>query len=154
MVLQSTASGDDELVTAHLQEHQKIRNIRRDPRTALTFVSTDRRAIYTVFVDQGAARVETAACLNCSRSSTRQFSLEAPISRRPTLRPGYLTRITIEKVGGVGPGHPDGRDGGRRQARTRRAPGSEAPRFNCAGRFAFGPSRQSLVQRVSREEGW
>ena len=53
IVVQGTADGDDELVTAHLQEHQKIRNIRRDPRTALTFVSTDRRAIYTVSVDQG-----------------------------------------------------------------------------------------------------
>jgi hypothetical protein len=31
MVVQSTADGDDQLVTAHLHEHQKIRNIRRDP---------------------------------------------------------------------------------------------------------------------------
>jgi hypothetical protein len=28
MVLQNTADGDDELVTAHLQEHQKIRGWR------------------------------------------------------------------------------------------------------------------------------
>jgi general stress protein 26 len=42
MVVQSTADGNDELVTAHLQEHQKIRNIRRDPRVAVTIVSTDR----------------------------------------------------------------------------------------------------------------
>ena len=30
VTVQSTADGGDELVTAHLQEHQKIRNIRRD----------------------------------------------------------------------------------------------------------------------------
>jgi hypothetical protein len=29
----------------------------------------------------------------------------------PDAPPGYLTRTTIEKVGGVGPGHPVGRDG-------------------------------------------
>jgi PPOX class probable F420-dependent enzyme len=42
MALQTTADGDDELVTAHLKEHQKIRNIRRDPRVAVTVVSKDR----------------------------------------------------------------------------------------------------------------
>jgi hypothetical protein len=32
--VQSTASGGDDLVTAHLAEHLKIRNIRRDPHPA------------------------------------------------------------------------------------------------------------------------
>jgi hypothetical protein len=32
VTVQSTADGGDELVTAHLMEHQKIRNIRRTPR--------------------------------------------------------------------------------------------------------------------------
>jgi PPOX class probable F420-dependent enzyme len=59
MVLQNTADGDDELVTAHLQEHQKIRNIRRDPRVAVTFVSTDRSGPFTPYLSiKGTARVE------------------------------------------------------------------------------------------------
>ncbi len=37
--LQSTSDGD-ELVTAHLAEHKKVRNVRRDPRVAVTIVST------------------------------------------------------------------------------------------------------------------
>ena len=41
VALQSTPEGDDELVTAHLMEHQKVRNVRRDPRVALTILSTD-----------------------------------------------------------------------------------------------------------------
>ena len=39
MALESTPDGD-ELVSAHLTEYQKTRNIRRDPRVAVTILST------------------------------------------------------------------------------------------------------------------
>src|SRR6185437_504848 len=53
VTVQSTADGGDELVTAHLLEHQKIRNIRRDPRVAVTIASTDRSGPHdTLSVDQ------------------------------------------------------------------------------------------------------
>src|SRR6202521_5404417 len=59
MVVQSTADGGDELVTAHLQEHQKVRNIRRDPGVAVTVVSTDRSGPQTPYLSiKGTARVE------------------------------------------------------------------------------------------------
>src|ERR1700744_4946810 len=59
MTVQSTADGGDELVTAHLQEHQKIRNIRRNPRVAVTIVSADRSGPQTPYLSiQGTARVE------------------------------------------------------------------------------------------------
>src|ERR1700757_1883760 len=38
VALQSTPDGD-ELVSAHLAEHKKVRNIRNDPRVAVTIVS-------------------------------------------------------------------------------------------------------------------
>ena len=105
VTVQSTADGADELVTADLQEHQKIRNIRRDPRVAVTIVSTDRGGPRTpVSVDPRARRTSRKAVLpNCSTRSPRPSSARAPDSRRPTHPPGYLTHITIEKVGGVGP---------------------------------------------------
>ena len=40
VALRSTPDGD-ELVTAHLAEHKKVRNIRRDSRVAVTIVSPD-----------------------------------------------------------------------------------------------------------------
>src|SRR3569833_2917002 len=40
VALESGADGD-ELVTAHLSEHKKVRNVRRDGRVALTIVSTE-----------------------------------------------------------------------------------------------------------------
>jgi PPOX class probable F420-dependent enzyme len=59
VTVQRTAEGGDELVTAHLQEHQKIRNIRRDPRVAMTIVSTDRSGPQTPYLSiKGTARVE------------------------------------------------------------------------------------------------
>ncbi len=38
VALESTPDGD-ELVSAHLAEHKKVRNVRRDPRVALTIVA-------------------------------------------------------------------------------------------------------------------
>src|SRR5258705_11716985 len=59
VTVQSTADGGDELVSAHLQEHQKIRNIRRDPRVAVNVVSTDRSGPQTPYLSiKGPARVE------------------------------------------------------------------------------------------------
>src|SRR5258705_13898133 len=46
MGLQTTPDGEDELVTAHLKEHQKIRNIRRDPGVAADLVSNARSGAF------------------------------------------------------------------------------------------------------------
>ena len=43
MMVQRTVDGDDELVTAHLQEHQKIRNIRRDGNDAIKKALKDKK---------------------------------------------------------------------------------------------------------------
>jgi PPOX class probable F420-dependent enzyme len=51
VALQSTPDGD-ELVSAHLNEYQKTRNVRRDPRVAVTIVAPPRRRpAYAVPVD-------------------------------------------------------------------------------------------------------
>jgi PPOX class probable F420-dependent enzyme len=104
MVVQTAASGDDELVTAHLQEHQKIRNIRRDPRVAVTFVSTDRSGPFTPYLTiKGTARVEEGGAPELLEEFTTAMFGPGTGFPPPGAPPGYLTRITIEKVGGVGP---------------------------------------------------
>jgi PPOX class probable F420-dependent enzyme len=104
MMLQSTASGDDELVAAHLQEHQKIRNIRRDPRVAVTFVSPDRSGPFTPYLSiKGTARVEEGGAPELVEEFTTAMFGPGTGFPPPGAPPGYLTRITIEKVGGVGP---------------------------------------------------
>jgi PPOX class probable F420-dependent enzyme len=104
MALQSTADGDDELVTAHLQEHQKIRNIRRDPRVAVTIVSTDRSGPFPPYLSiKGTARVEEGGAPELLDELTAAIFGPGTNFPPPDAPPGYLTRITIEKVGGVGP---------------------------------------------------
>jgi hypothetical protein len=102
-VVQSTAGGNDELVTAHLQEHQKIRNIRRDPRVAVTIVSTDRSGPQTPYLSiQGTARVEEGGAPELLDEIATAIFGPGTGFPPPDAPPGYLTHITIEKVGGVG----------------------------------------------------
>src|SRR5882757_7711293 len=57
VALQSTPDGD-ELVSAHLAEYEKTRNIRRDPRVALTIVSKDHPGQQTPYLSiKGTARI-------------------------------------------------------------------------------------------------
>jgi len=104
VTVQSTADGGDELVTAHLQEHQKIRNIRRDPRVAVTIVSTDRSGPQTPYLSiKGTARVEEGGAPELLSHTATAILGPGTGFPPPGSPPGYLTRITIEKVGGVGP---------------------------------------------------
>jgi len=107
LALQSAADGDDELVTAHLKEHQKIRNIRRDPRVAVTFVSTDRSGPFPPYLSiKGTARIEEGGAPELLAELTASMFGPGTNFPPPDAPPGYLTRITIEKVGGVGPWTP------------------------------------------------
>src|ERR1700738_842167 len=104
VTVQSTASGGDELGTAHLQEHQKIRNIRRDPRVAATIVSTDRSGPQTPYLSiKGTAHVEPGGAPELLDEIATTIFGPGTGFPPPAAPPGYLTRITIEKGGGVGP---------------------------------------------------
>ena len=104
MVVQSTADGDDELVIAHLEEHQKVRNIRRDPHVAVTFVSTDRSGLQTPYLSiKGTAHIEEGGAPELLSEIATALLGPGTNFPPPGSPPGYLTRITIEKVGGFGP---------------------------------------------------
>ncbi|OBF49484.1 PPOX class F420-dependent enzyme [Mycobacterium sp. 852002-50816_SCH5313054-b] len=105
VALRSTPEGDDELVTAHLAEHKKVRNIRKDPRVAVTIVSlpgagAGMRPYLSI---KGTARIVEGGAPELLRELN-------PVLGDPTLKfppddapPGLLTRIRIDKVGGIGP---------------------------------------------------
>ncbi len=103
MVVQRTADGDDELVTAHLGEHQKVRNIRRDPRVAVTFVSTDRDTLQPPYLSiRGTARIEQGGAPELLDKIATSLLGPATGFPPPGSPPGYLTHITIENIGGIG----------------------------------------------------
>jgi PPOX class probable F420-dependent enzyme len=101
----TTPEGDDEIVTAHLGEHKKVRNVRRDPRVALTVLSLDRSGPMTPYVSiTGTARVEEGGAPEVLAELAK--TMIGPNAKFPPMDdppPGYLTLITIDKVGGVGP---------------------------------------------------
>ncbi|MGV9821513.1 PPOX class F420-dependent oxidoreductase [Nocardia xishanensis] len=103
VALQSTPEGD-ELVTAHLGEYKKVRNVRRDGRVALTIVSRERGEIMTPYLTvTGTARIVEGGAPELLKELAR--TMAAPgVPFPPEGAPdGFLTRIRIEKVGGIGP---------------------------------------------------
>ena len=100
MALESTPDGD-ELVSAHLSEYQKTRNIRRDPRVSVTILSTKhpgqqtpyRAVTGTARIVEGGAPALLKKLAKAMLGSDEHF----PPANAPE---GLLTRVRIDKVGG------------------------------------------------------
>jgi PPOX class probable F420-dependent enzyme len=96
----------DELVAAHLPEHRKVRNIRRDPRVAVSLEAGTRNEIgldeYVVI--HGRARITEGGAADLLQRLARIYlgpDVKFPPMEDPP--PGYITHISVERVGGVGP---------------------------------------------------
>src|SRR5258708_14794332 len=90
-----TVDGDDELITGHLSESQKVHNIRRDPRAKAVFVSTDRSGPFVPYLlVSGTARIEVGGAPELlTETVPRRFrpSTGVPAAGAPG---GSLTRLT------------------------------------------------------------
>jgi PPOX class probable F420-dependent enzyme len=97
----------EEFVIGHLAVHQKIKNIRRDPRVALSLLSdkTNAQGMREYLVVYGDARVtEGGAVPLIQRLAPIYIGPKADFPP-PSMRsiPGYITRITPVRFSGVGP---------------------------------------------------
>jgi PPOX class probable F420-dependent enzyme len=103
VAFRSTPDGD-ELVTGHLSEHKKVRNIRRDPRVAVTIAQPGDtgKALRNYLSVEGTAYIEEGGApeLLTELSEALLDPTQFPPKGAP---PGFVTHIRIEKVGGVGP---------------------------------------------------
>lgn len=104
VALRSTPDGD-ELVSAHLAEHKKVRNIRRDPRVAVTIVSVGAsgQGMRPYLSVDGTARIVAGGAPELLKELNPVLgdpNMKFPPDNAP---PGFLTRIRIDKVGGIGP---------------------------------------------------
>ena len=97
---------DEELVAAHLPEHRKVRNIRRDPRVALSIEAGTRNEIglNEYIVIHGSARITEGGAAELLQRLARVY-LGPDVKFPPMDNPpaGYITHIAVERVGGVGP---------------------------------------------------
>ena len=96
----------EELVAAHLPEHRKVRNIRRDPRVALSIEAGTRNEIglNEYIVIYGSARITEGGAAELLQRLARVY-LGPDVKFPPMDNPpaGYITHIAVERVGGVGP---------------------------------------------------
>jgi PPOX class probable F420-dependent enzyme len=96
----------DELVVATLFAGQKIRNVRRDPRVAVSFEGsrTNDIGLREHLVVHGVARVtEGGAPETLQRLAHGYLGPDVAFPPMPSPPPGFLLRITPERYAGVGP---------------------------------------------------
>lgn len=105
VALQSTPGGD-ELVVGHLSKNgnKKVRNVRNDPRVAVMIVSPSGpgHPISLWLSVNGTARIVEGGAPELLKDLAKELApgVEFVPEGAP---PGFLTRIRIDKVGGVGP---------------------------------------------------
>jgi len=91
----------------HLPTYQKVKNIRRDPRVALSMLSdtTNAQSLREYLVVYGNARVTEGGAFDLLQRLARLHLGSNADYPPPALRniPGWITRITPERFAGVGP---------------------------------------------------
>lgn len=96
----------DEIVSGHLGERQKLRNVQRDPRVTLSLEGRQVRppGLKEYLVVHGSGRVEAGGAPELLQRLAHVY-LGPDVVFPPMADPpaGYTLRITPERVGGVGP---------------------------------------------------
>jgi PPOX class probable F420-dependent enzyme len=96
----------NEIVLATLPDQRKLRNLRRDPRIALSVPSTRTNdwGLLEYLVVYGTARItEGGAAEILQRLAQTYLGPDVVFPNMPDPPPGFVTRITPEQLGGVGP---------------------------------------------------
>ena len=96
----------DELVTAHLRPQQKLRNVERDPRVVLSLegTRTNEIGLREYLVVHGRARIQEGGAPELlQRLAHVYLGPDVTFPPMPNPPPGRCLRITVERLGGVGP---------------------------------------------------
>jgi len=96
----------DEIVCAHLPRNRKVRNIERDPRVALSIEAEgmSHGALKHYLIVYGNARItEGGAPELLQRLAHTYLGPDVVFPGMPDPPPGYVTRIAVDRVAGVGP---------------------------------------------------
>jgi PPOX class probable F420-dependent enzyme len=99
----------DEIVSGHLGTWQKVRNVERDPRVALSIESkgTNDIGLQEYLVVHGRARIQEGGAPELLQRLARTYiGPDTVFPPMPDPPPGFVTRITVERLGGAGPWAP------------------------------------------------
>jgi PPOX class probable F420-dependent enzyme len=96
----------DEIVFATLPDQRKLRNLRRDPRITIS-IQTERVNAYGLreyLVIYGTARVTDGGGPQVlQRLAHTYLGPDVTFPPMPDPPPGFVTRVTVDRLGGVGP---------------------------------------------------
>jgi PPOX class probable F420-dependent enzyme len=101
-----TGLDGDEIVIASLRHFRKLRNMERDPRVSLSFEGLGLHPIglREYLVVYGTARVVSGGAFELLRRLARVYiGPDTTFPPDPDPTPGWITRITPERLGGQGP---------------------------------------------------
>jgi PPOX class probable F420-dependent enzyme len=99
----------DEIVSGHLGTRQKVRNVERDPRVALSIEAkgTNELGLQEYLVVHGRGRIQEGGAPELLQRLARTYiGPDALFPPMPDPPPGLVMRITVERLGGVGPWAP------------------------------------------------
>jgi PPOX class probable F420-dependent enzyme len=99
----------DEIVCGHLGRHQKVRNIERDPRVVLSIETRNMNQIglREYLVAHGRARIQEGGAPELLQELAYTYiGPDVDFPPMPDPPPGFVTRITVERLGGIGPWAP------------------------------------------------
>jgi PPOX class probable F420-dependent enzyme len=96
----------EEVVFATLPDQRKLRNLRRDPRITIS-IQTERVTAYGLheyLVIYGTARVTDGGGPEVlQRLAHTYLGPDVTFPPMPDPPPGFVTRVTVDRLGGVGP---------------------------------------------------
>ncbi|MFD7153571.1 PPOX class F420-dependent oxidoreductase [Kribbella sp. NPDC059898] len=96
----------DEIIAAHIPNNRKVKNIRRDGRVALTVEThvVNEMGLAEYLVIAGTARITEGGAVDVLRNLAKTYiGPDAEFFPGAEPPPGYITHITVDKIGGVGP---------------------------------------------------
>ena len=96
----------DDIVSAHLLEQQKLRNVRRDPRVALSVEApgTNALGLRYYLVVHGRATIEEGGAPELLQELAHTYlGPDVTFPPMPDPPPGFRLRISVDRIGGVGP---------------------------------------------------
>lgn len=96
----------DEIVAGHLPENQKVKNIRRDPRVAISIETDSKSAmgLTEYLVVYGRARIQEGGGAQLLQKLAATYlgpGIKFPPMAEPP--PGFVTRVQVDRIDGVGP---------------------------------------------------
>jgi PPOX class probable F420-dependent enzyme len=97
----------DDVVSTHIRDNVKLRNIRRDPRVALSFDAPRESGVwinpYAVIYARAVVEPSHRIWELMERHAKAYVSPDARLAVPVAPEPGFIVRYSIVRIGGVGP---------------------------------------------------